>query len=162
MPTKYCPRCTRTLDIETFNKDKQKSDGRCSYCRDCSKEVSKGNYNRHREARCKTVMAYRERHRKSIRAYLREYYKDNADKYRQDKLRRKAEDPRVIKAQTAVRGAIRNGTLIRLPCAVCNHVPAQAHHESYEPDRWLDVTWLCRRHHRLRHLELKSQTPTQT
>jgi hypothetical protein len=27
----------------------------------------------------------------------------------------------------------------------------EAHHESYEVDRWLDVTWLCRSHHRRKH-----------
>lgn len=29
------------------------------------------------------------------------------------------------------------------------------HHESYSPENWLKVVWLCRKHHRLRHSNIK-------
>jgi hypothetical protein len=57
------------------------------------------------------------------------------------------------KAQKIVRSAIRKGTLTRQPCSVCGTTEnVDGHHEDY--DRPLDVTWLCRKHHRLRHTRL--------
>lgn len=53
-------------------------------------------------------------------------------------------------AREAVQYALRTGRLKEGPCAMlasdCKG-PIQAHHHSYEPEFWLDVTWLCQRHH---------------
>lgn len=34
-----------------------------------------------------------------------------------------------------------------MPCEVCGG-KAQAHHDSYYPDKWICVRWLCPKHHR--------------
>lgn len=58
--------------------------------------------------------------------------------------------PHIARAHRLVRQAIRNGTLVRLPCEVCATVlDVHAHHEDY--DRPLDVRWLCGKHHRIEH-----------
>jgi len=44
------------------------------------------------------------------------------------------------------------GGLQPQPCAVCGCEKAVAHHEDYTKP--LDVTWLCRTHHQLRHSEI--------
>lgn len=49
-------------------------------------------------------------------------------------------------AHVAVARAVAKGTLTRLPCESCG-AAAQAHHDSYHPDRRLDVRWLCPAHH---------------
>lgn len=58
-------------------------------------------------------------------------------------------------ARNAVHVAIGNGTLSRP--AGCSRADGtckgriEAHHESYAPERWLDVTWICASHHRRLH-----------
>lgn len=51
------------------------------------------------------------------------------------------------RATSAVQYAIRKGKITRQPCEVCGHIDSQAHHTSYEIEKWLCVTWLCRLHH---------------
>ena len=53
------------------------------------------------------------------------------------------------RAHAAVAAAIRAGILVRpKQCPECEReVPVQAHHESYDPERWLEVEWLCSRCH---------------
>lgn len=50
-------------------------------------------------------------------------------------------------AHRAVALAIKRGALARRPCEVCG-ADGQSHHDSYYPERWLDVRWLCGKHHR--------------
>lgn len=64
------------------------------------------------------------------------------------------------KARAAVSRAIASGALIRQPCEVCGTQPAQAHHDSYYPDKWLVVRWLCPKHHRAWHDENTPFWPT--
>ena len=33
--TKYCPKCKTKKKVELFNVDRQRSDGRCGYCKAC-------------------------------------------------------------------------------------------------------------------------------
>lgn len=51
-------------------------------------------------------------------------------------------------AHRAVSQAVYDGRLVRRPCEICGDPASHAHHESYAPDRRLDVRWLCRAHHR--------------
>jgi hypothetical protein len=60
------------------------------------------------------------------------------------------------RAGHAVRFAVKHKLLRPWPiCAVwsCNQWRVHAHHPSYAPDAWLDVVWLCRRHHMQLHRE---------
>ena len=52
-------------------------------------------------------------------------------------------------AQGAVHQAVKNGRLERMPCEECWTYPSEAHHEDYAKP--LDVIWLCRKHHAVRH-----------
>ena len=58
-------------------------------------------------------------------------------------------------ARSEVAWAVRNGHLIREPCSQCGALKAEAHHEDYTKP--LEVVWLCRSHHKLRHAEIKRQ-----
>jgi hypothetical protein len=55
-----------------------------------------------------------------------------------------------LQAHAKVKSALKSGALKRGKCW-CGSLRAEAHHESY--DRPLDVTWLCRKHHRAIHAE---------
>ena len=72
-------------------------------------------------------------------------------------------DNRAYHLQTAAHSAVRNalltGDLIRQPCKQCG-LPAHAHHDSYYPDRHLDVRWLCPKHHSAWHIENEPEWPT--
>ena len=45
-----------------------------------------------------------------------------------------------------VRDALKAGRLTREPCCICGEVDSQGHHKDYSKP--LEVTWLCRLHHR--------------
>src|SRR5690349_9971798 len=47
-----------------------------------------------------------------------------------------------------------------MACEQCGAEPAQAHHDSYYPDRWLDVRWLCPNHHLEWHRENEPEWPS--
>jgi|688.fasta_scaffold156040_3 hypothetical protein len=64
-----------------------------------------------------------------------------------------AKYPERIKAIHTVRNAIQKGYLVRLPCIVCGNKKSHGHHENY--DHPLDVVWLCAKHHKARHEQLK-------
>ncbi len=52
-------------------------------------------------------------------------------------------------ARRAVHEALARGILVKGPCADCGAtVDIEAdHHNGYAPEHWLDVVWLCTRHH---------------
>ena len=62
-------------------------------------------------------------------------------------------------AHRAVALAIQSGSLVRQPCEICG-AEGQAHHDSYYPDRWLVVRWLCRLHHRKWHDHNEAEWPS--
>jgi hypothetical protein len=67
------------------------------------------------------------------------------------RARSKIERQRAIRARRAVRKAVDRGDLQRLECEIrgpgCLRWPTEAHHESYDPDKWLDVVWVCKKCH---------------
>ena len=56
-------------------------------------------------------------------------------------------NPNHRKAVYFVKNAIRDGRLIRKPCEICGDISSEAHHNSYEKEDWLNVKWLCKKHH---------------
>jgi hypothetical protein len=64
--------------------------------------------------------------------------------------------PEKAKARYAVNNAIRDGLLIRKSCERCADPKSEAHHDDYSKP--LEVTWLCNKHHRERHKELKAES----
>jgi hypothetical protein len=52
-----------------------------------------------------------------------------------------------IAARNAVNNAIAAGTLIRLPCVKCGKKAEAHHHKGYARKDWLDVQFLCPKHH---------------
>lgn len=58
-------------------------------------------------------------------------------------------NPHKRAAHVATGNAIRDGRLVRQPCEVCGHEPAEAHHDDYSKP--LDVRWLCTAHHAEHH-----------
>lgn len=58
--------------------------------------------------------------------------------------------PEKARAHDAVKEALKQGKLVRAPCADCGSTTrVHAHHEDY--GKPLDVVWVCDKHHRIRH-----------
>lgn len=78
---------------------------------------------------------------------------DKNKKYRREYMRRNCSQRMKIglMASSAVRKAIRRGDITRGDCEVCGKSGGgrivNAHHDSYMPDKWLTVRWLCTKHH---------------
>lgn len=66
---------------------------------------------------------------------------------RQARWRKK--HPKKYFCHLTVANAVRLGLLEKKPCEVCGDPKSEAHHDCY--DRPLDVTWLCREHHKAHH-----------
>lgn len=66
------------------------------------------------------------------------------------------ETPEQRKAHLKVQNAIKRGRLVKQPCERCGTIKnVQAHHEDYTKP--LDVMWLCAKHHKERHREIRCQ-----
>ncbi len=49
METKYCTKCEKDVEIQFFNKNKNKKDGLQDICNPCRKQVQKDWYNKNKE-----------------------------------------------------------------------------------------------------------------
>ncbi len=59
-------------------------------------------------------------------------------------------------ARLLVYAKVQQGTLEKLSCEVCNNPKTHAHHyKGYKPENWLDVKWLCHKHHAAEHARLR-------
>ena len=61
-------------------------------------------------------------------------------------MRWREKNPLALPAADKVQYALRSGSLIKEPCTVCGNNKSEGHHDNYSKP--LEVTWLCRKHHR--------------
>lgn len=60
---------------------------------------------------------------------------------------RRKKYPEKDKARQSVSHAVKSGKLIKQKC-FCGEIKVHAHHhKGYEKKYWLDIIWLCRKHH---------------
>jgi len=127
---KVCSSCYETKKATEFYRSALNRDGLCGHCKACHlKKVSKNK-------RDKKLLSY-----KQVAPHKKFWLAEN-------KLK--------TKAHGEVGYAIQTGKLVRQPCEKCGttkHVVA--HHEDYHKP--LDVVWLCKYHHRERHLEIDKE-----
>ena len=122
---KRCSRCeVPDLPITDFNKSIDAADGLQSICRNCHIEYKSEYEKKHISIAAQRLSTTKWNHSNKIKR----------------------------KAHRLVKQAIKSGDLIRCPCEVCNAVKTEAHHEDYSKP--LEVNWLCRNHHRARHMEI--------
>ena len=137
--SKECFKCKTVKPLEEFYKHPSMLDGHVNKCKECNKN---------------DVTANRNKNIEKIRAYDRERGKIPERIKTNTEINRawRAEDRRRTAAHSAVARAIRNGSLLRLPCIRCGADKSLAHHEDY--DKPLEVMWLCQACHKQRHKEL--------
>jgi Protein of unknwon function (DUF3310) len=127
---KICSACYETKPSTDFYKSAINKDGLCGQCKVChNKQVIQNRKN-------KKLLSF-----KQVAPHKKFWLIEN-------KLKRKAHGE--------VGYAIQIGKLVRQPCERCGtteHVVA--HHEDYSKP--LDVVWLCKYHHKERHLEIDKE-----
>jgi hypothetical protein len=124
---KICSECYETKPSTDFYKSAINRDGLCGQCKIChNKKVTQSKKN-------KKLLSF-----KQVAPHKKFWLKEN-------KLK--------TKAHGEVGYAIQTGKLVRQPCERCGtEENVVAHHEDYSKP--LDVVWLCKRHHKERHMEI--------
>jgi hypothetical protein len=139
---KQCKRCRRRLPIEDFYKHALMADGYLSFCKDCTRIRI-------------------EKHRTLNLERIRQCDRDRSAQPHRKALHRRivgeynAAHPERKRAVTAVNNAVRDGRIVRQPCARCGKPISHGHHENYR--KLLDVTWLCCVCHKQRHKEIRNE-----
>ena len=150
---KICKRCNENKVKNDFYKHKEMKDGHLSICKLCTKK----RINSHRKNNIEKIRSYdRSRGDLPHRVLARKKYsKTEAYKFSQYIANRKWILNNKIKrnASAMVRKAIKKGWLIKKNCEVCDNPKSQGHHEDYSNP--LEVVWLCDKHHKIRHKELR-------
>lgn len=157
-----CASCLNELPNKAFNFIANCVSGIDSMCREC---------------RMKRDAADRARNIKAVREYHLNYYLSNNEaivkkKSAYDKTEagkrarrvanenRKRNHPEKYKAKRIFDSAVKVGKVKRKPCEECGNLKSEGHHEDYSKP--LDVIWLCRLHHMVRHGKFKRFTEKET
>lgn len=138
MTTKKCFKCKKIKNIDQFYRHSEMADGHLGKCINCTKKDVSRRYN-DPKARLRIVEYEKKRFQDPKR-------KENVKRYAR---KRRAMHPIKEKARSRLADAVKTGRLVRLPCEVCGNHKSQAHHTDYR--KYLDVKWLCFKHHREAH-----------
>ena len=156
MDTKRCSRCKETKSLDAFYRNRSKKQGRECYCKSCRKE-----YNRQPHRRAAAVRAVM-KHRRTEKG-REQHRKANAKYYRSEKGKRRklAGTKRYQRnhrtetlAHRAVAEAVKKGIIPSIDtqiCGRCGDPAAHYHHNSYAPAKWLHLSPVCERCHRIIH-----------
>lgn len=157
---KPCIHCGITKPLTEFYRHDGMSDSYLNACKECVKAATRAN----REANREYYLEYdRQRAFRADRVAARRAYQERTkkDPEKTKVFRRTAKEwaerntPK-RKAQIKVGNAIRDGKLVKQPCERCGAAERiHAHHEDYSKP--LDVMWLCRPCHGVRHRELNAE-----
>lgn len=79
--------------------------------------------------------------------YFRRLRISSAEKTNARMYKYRKNNPWRHKANRLVCAALKRGDLKKLPCEVCGSPRTQAHHDSYYPEHFLSIRWLCNLHH---------------
>jgi hypothetical protein len=66
--------------------------------------------------------------------------------------------PEKQRARKKVQMALKNGDLLKDNCEICDSIRSEAHHDDY--NKPLDIRWLCKKHHTMRHTLMKIKQRT--
>ena len=153
---KNCFKCGEDKPFSEFYRHPQMADGFLGKCKSCAKadvrERRKG------PARDKVLAYDRWRGLLPHRVEARQAYNRSPDgraTHAAALSRQVKKSPEKYAARVKLGNAVRVGLIIRQPCSVCGETKSEGHHEDYSKP--LDVIWLCNKHHRERHKEMKAK-----
>jgi len=138
MTTKVCFKCNKKKPLSSFYSHPATADRHLNKCKACTKKDVDNRY-------------YDPKYTEKIRAYE---HQRNALPHRREARKKyqqwlKINRPGRWVAHLKVRKALQDGRLIKKPCEVCGEPKSQGHHSDYR--KYLQVQWLCLKHHRQIH-----------
>ena len=170
-----CKSCTSESNKRHYNKNKdrirekqkkykeankdQVSESRRKYYethKDHEAEYSRKYYLDHKDQMNDRSRKYYENNREQLLERDRQRYQDDREKYSQKNKKYRAQNQSKIRAHIAVRDAVLLGKLAPIKqctCSECGKPAENYHHNSYHPDKWLEVTPLCVGCHRRWHAQ---------
>lgn len=146
-PERPCSRCGETKPIEQFQK---RGEYRVTFCNACHNERLRAKYDADPEYALQkklTAHEYRRANPEHVAAKKKEWQQTNPHKVRTAVAQSRRRHPEHVAAREAMAEAVKSGALIRQPCWCGNPKTDGHHHKGYAPEHWLDVVWLCRKHH---------------
>lgn len=154
-----CPKCKETKPESEFGPDNRQWMP-CpvrSWCLACEGTKSTKRYHA-------DLAKSRRMHRNYQRARAEKYGPPDRGAARKETARKnnartRAMYPDMIRAGSAINNAISAGKLTKPDrCEMCGRGGRiQGHHDSYDRDRWLTVTWFCDRCHKWTHYKRREQ-----
>jgi len=148
-----CVKCSQWQDVSAFSPNNKRPSGLSSYCKPCQARMARAYYEKNREKCLNRVSSWH----KENKDKREDYRKKHPEQARVSALRRYRTYRIKCLANKAVNNAIRAGKLKRGACEVCGKPNAHGHHWSYLEKNWLNVTWLCRKHHHDEHKRLRRE-----
>lgn len=153
--TKRCSDCKQEKAVDLFYRDGSRVDGIDYICKECRRiRQSSRNRPEQRLKRNDKMRAYKAKRREKINEANRRYRAANRDKIEAYVSDRERTHPLAVQAKNKVNNAINEGKMPSVKtrsCADCGGQGQHYHHESYEPEHWLDVVPLCVSCHKKRH-----------
>ena len=134
MNNKTCWCCKTEKPLDSFTRDRSRSSGINPRCKNCDRLYRRDKRERNPVTYKEIDRRYYEKNREKKLLYQKEWRLSNVDKH---------------KAHSAVKKAMKDEKLQRLPCSICGSLNSEAHHKDYSKP--LEVTWLCRTHHMREH-----------
>lgn len=132
--TRQCSKCGVVKPLSEFCYDQRRPLGVGSHCKSCHSAYGRKWHQEHPD----TSKAH-------LRNRVNKWRQANHGRYLDYSRNRYAERPEIGRAHAAVRRSIKNGTLVKQPCAVCGSEDSESHHDDYSKP--LEVIWLCGPHH---------------
>lgn len=135
---KKCRACNHVLSVLCFGISKDRADGLHPLCKECKRADN---------------VKWKQDNTEATKKYSELYRTVNADKLSRKQSQYREKYPDRYKAMNAVNNAILLGKLVRATdsyCAnpECGNKAKEYHHNSYDPEHWLDVIPLCASCHR--------------
>ena len=140
MTLKRCFKCGTEKLVSDFYHHPKMADGTLGKCKDCTKSDVTKRYHMDVE---------RQHEYERIRTKRPERKLKRIEYQRRRRIRNKQK----CSAYWKVAFAVSVGKIDRRPCVVCEDPNSEAHHADYSKP--LDVQWLCFKHHRQLHGQLK-------
>lgn len=148
---KECFKCGQILPLTHFYKHPKMADGYLNKCKECSKKDSKEDYNR-KIVDPKWKLKERERSQTKMRiargkgkyiSYSSEEKKIYLENYKNKFPEKYA--AHILSQRIPIQ-----------PCVICGTMEnVERHHEDYSRPK--DITFLCKKHHTERHVEIRKQ-----
>jgi len=153
---KYCSLCKQTKLLSNFYKNRHNKDGFQAYCIPCHK-IKQRKFLQSEKGK-KSRISAQKKYRTSLKGIIANKQYNQSEKGKKIRLalvrKHQIQHPEQIKAKNAVTNAVMTGKIsppCYIPCARCSGQAQHYHHQSYAPNKRLDVMAVCAKCHKKIH-----------